>query len=313
MSCVSEINTAIRDLINEPRLNAAVRRDRVKFNQLCSALDLIGDTEHAVAAYWALAPDIDLGSRYLAMYGLWQAFQQQHDAVEALAAAVDVPLGRVWKKRIGPVRRMRSAVAGHTVGTREGVKRLSHQVSQVSLRTTGFDLLSQADDGTYNFETVDVVQYADGQRQLMEEALTRVESELRQGNREHRMAFKSVKFAGLLDKVGYPLEKVLVGGHDPSGPKFVLLNVNALESVIEGFRAELDRRGIGGGTYDGTERCLGEINYTLAQLRMHFDGTDAGEVKSDHAAYVFANYLRETFDQLAGMARELDDEYERED
>jgi hypothetical protein len=233
--------------------------------------------------------------------------------VKALARAVDVSLGGAWHKRIGPVRRMRSAVAGHSVDTKDNGIRLSHQVSQISLRTTGFDLLSSADDGTFEFESVDVVQYAAGQRQLIEEALESIERELRRRNREHRMEFKSVKFGALLDKVDYPLEKVLVGAHDPGGPQFVSANVQVLQSAIEAFRAELDRRGIGSGTYDGTERCLAEIDYVLRQLHEYFEGSLSGEVRSDHAARVLASYARKMFDDLSGMARELDKEYERED
>ena len=309
---ISDINRAIRDLINEPRLNAVVRRDRVKFNQLVSALDLIGDTEQAVAAYWELPSDVALGLRYLVLYGLWQAFQQQQEAVKALARAVDVPLGDAWKKRTGPVRRMRSAVAGHSVDTMDSGKRLSHQVSQISLRTTGFDLLSHADDGTYNFESVDVVRYAEDQRQFIEEALKMIESELRRKNQEHRKEFNGVRFGALLDKMGYPLEKVMVGADDPGGPQFVVGNVKVLQSAVASFRAELDRRGIGSGTYDGTERCLAEIDYVLTQLHAYYDGSPSGEVRSDHAAHVFASYARDMFNDLSGMASELDEEYERE-
>lgn len=312
-SSISDINEAIRDLINAPRLNAVVRRDRVKFNQLCSALDLIGDTEEAVAAYWELPPDVDLGLRYLVLYGLWQAFQQQQDAVKAMAGAVDAPLGAAWKRRTGPVRRMRSAVAGHTVDTTDSGKRVSHQVSQISLRTTGFDLFSHADDGTYNFESVDVAQYAEDQRQLIEQALQTIESELRRRNTEHRKRFNDVKFGALLAKTGYPLQKVMVGPNDPGGPQLVLASVKALQSVVASFRAELDRRGIGSGTYDGTERCLAEIDYALTQLKSHYAGSGSGEVQSDLAARVFASYAREMFSDLTDMARELDEEYEREE
>lgn len=312
-SSISDINRAIRDLINEPRLNAVVRKDHLKFNQLCSALDLIGDTEHAVAAYWELPSEVDLGIRYLALYGLWQAFEQQQDAVKALADAVDAPLGKAWKKRTGPVRRMRNAVAGHTVHTSDSGKRLSHQVSQISLRTTGFDLLSHADDGTYNFESVDVVQYADEQRSLIEEALKSIDSELRRRNSEHRKGFNDVKFSALLDKTGYPLQKVMVGPNDPGGSEFVLIHVQVLQSAAASFRAELDRRGLVSGTYDGAERCLAEIDYALTQLHAYYDGSASGEVQSNRAARVFASYAREMFNELSDMARELDEEYEREE
>lgn len=310
---ISDINRAIRDLINEPRLNMTVRQDRGKFNQLCSALDLIDDTEQAIAAHGELPPDVNLGLRYLALYGVWQAFQQQQDAVKALASAVDVPLGDSWKKRIGPVRSMRSAVAGHTVHTTDGGKHRSHQVSQISLRTTGFDLLSHADDGTFHFETVDVLRYAKVQRQLIEEALRKIESEVRQRNRVHRRGFNDVKFGSLLDKTGYPLEKVMVGADDPGGPQFVLGNVEVLLAAVGSFRAELDRRGIGSGTYDGVERCLTELEYALKQLKDYYSGSITGEVRSNRAARVFGSYAREMFQDLSDMARELDEEYDRED
>ena len=129
----------------------------------------------------------------------------------------------------------------------------------------------------------------------------------------HRKGFNDLKFRALLDKTGYPLEKVMVGPNDPGGPELVLINVKVLQSAVESFRAELDRRGIGLGTYDGTERCLIEIDYVLAQLHTYYDGSASGEVTTDHAARVFASYAREMFADLVGMAKELDEEYERED
>ncbi len=314
-SHISDLNHSIRDLINEPRMNAAIRRDHLVFNQLCSGLDLIDDTERAIAAYFELPAHIDIGLRYLALYGLWQAFEQQQNAVTAVSAATNVRLAKRLYGGASVVRRMRDAVAGHTADTREkGAKiRRSHQVPLISLQTRTFDLISHADDGTVTFESVDASEYAATQRELIEEALHMIEDELQGANKEHRLRFKEVQFVGLLNKTDYPVEKVMIGADDPGGPSFIIGNINVLQSAVASFRQELDHRGIGSGTYDGVERCVGTIEYLTGELRSYYEGDASSEIQSDRAADAFSSHLSKKFDELTNMARELDEEYARND
>jgi len=51
MSKVAELESQIRDIFNIPRRHRNTRTDRANFNQACSALDAIGDTELALQEF----------------------------------------------------------------------------------------------------------------------------------------------------------------------------------------------------------------------------------------------------------------------
>jgi hypothetical protein len=51
MSKVAELESQIRDVFNIPRRHKKTRSDRANFNQACSALDAIGDTELALQEF----------------------------------------------------------------------------------------------------------------------------------------------------------------------------------------------------------------------------------------------------------------------
>lgn len=50
---ISDLESRIRDLINEPRTQYALLKKKDLWEQLCSSLDVMGDTELAIAAFTA--------------------------------------------------------------------------------------------------------------------------------------------------------------------------------------------------------------------------------------------------------------------
>jgi len=62
---ISELETEIRDFINRGRRQQELLADPASWNTLCSALDVIGDTELALEAYAKWEHRCEIGERYL--------------------------------------------------------------------------------------------------------------------------------------------------------------------------------------------------------------------------------------------------------
>src|SRR5512135_3253506 len=93
MKTIHELESEIRDIINSPRKQAALLRNHSTWGMLCSSLDVIGDTECALAAYLAGSNLeevkrgdylIESGNLYLTLYGVLQVLFVQQDAVSHL-------------------------------------------------------------------------------------------------------------------------------------------------------------------------------------------------------------------------------------
>jgi len=62
---LQDLQQQIRGFINNPRKQAGLLRDSAAWNKLCSALDVIGDTELAIDSYLTRQPMRDVGESYL--------------------------------------------------------------------------------------------------------------------------------------------------------------------------------------------------------------------------------------------------------
>ncbi|NKC12655.1 MAG: hypothetical protein GKR94_10770 [Gammaproteobacteria bacterium] len=69
---IAQLEGAIRDRINKRRLQSLLLEHTEDWNVLCSALDVIGDTELALDAYLGHSPIQDIGLQYLHVYGALQ-------------------------------------------------------------------------------------------------------------------------------------------------------------------------------------------------------------------------------------------------
>lgn len=72
MMTVGGLEQQIRGFINNPRKKYALLQDTAAWNMLCSCLDLIGDTELAIAVYDQAQHPESEGGKYLLVYGILQ-------------------------------------------------------------------------------------------------------------------------------------------------------------------------------------------------------------------------------------------------
>lgn len=125
-----------RDAVNRSTVKAKLMQDRQSWAQLCSAMDVIQDTQCAIRA-WAVGPSPDdLGERYLRVYGVLQAFFLQQDAVKHAAEAI----GSEWTPpdELREIRMIRNQAVGHP--TKQGKEDSSFGIVQMSLGTGSFEL-----------------------------------------------------------------------------------------------------------------------------------------------------------------------------
>jgi hypothetical protein len=275
----------LRDFINRRRVHFALLKDKRRFYQLCTCLDLIEDCELAIGAYVSPSvsrdPDPDKGATYLALFGLLQAFFVQQDAVENLAEALGVP--SIYKQHpdLRRVRDVRNKTSGHpTKRSRKGQGPSFHALNRSMLGTTSFQLVSISAGGTQVFETYRVADLISDQNDGISGALKGLLDLTRERDRLHREEFRADRLEATLgERVGYLLEKLGEGlsPMSPSGGPLARISVDGLGKALDDFQAALGRRGLSVETYDSIRDAYPKLRYALAQLQAYFD-SQAGRI-----------------------------------
>ena len=102
-------------------------------------MDIIGDTDMAIASYRQLEPSDDLGILYLTTYGLLQVLFVQQDAIRHAAEAVD--FNYAFSQELRDIREVRNCAVGHPA-RRDRPRTESFGINRTSLSQQGFTLYS---------------------------------------------------------------------------------------------------------------------------------------------------------------------------
>lgn len=78
---VSDITQQLRERIQIPRTTNRLLENSADWYKLCSALDVISDTDLGLDAYLDPPRVNSFGLQYLYVYGVFQLLQTQQDAV----------------------------------------------------------------------------------------------------------------------------------------------------------------------------------------------------------------------------------------
>ncbi len=146
----------LRSWMYDPHHSRKLRRQVGRWNQLCSALDTIQQTELAMQAYAASAGLAGTGEHYLALYGLLQAMVLQQDAVCHLDEALGgtgTSIGR--DQQLQAIRKIRNVSVGHPTKVDRRDVMSHHRISRPKLGK-GFELVSEYDDGRRKFTFVSI-------------------------------------------------------------------------------------------------------------------------------------------------------------
>jgi hypothetical protein len=321
MKNIHELVTDIRALINGPRKQAALLREHKIWGMLCSSLDVIGDTECALAAYLAGSnsqgdkndPHIESGNLYLTFYGVLQVLFVQDDAVKHLYKSLGFT--RSPNSTVDAIRETRNDAVGHpTNRDRERGKKVDPSfffISRPTLSRWGCQLLTFRSDGTSDFRSLHVRKMVEDQREAVKTWLNEVITHLKAQEMAHREQFKGKKLTEAFpETIGYYHEKIsetIAGtGQLPRSSGAELLEL--IRGAVELFKAELAARGAAD-AFETVNRVVEEIAYPMGEL-LGFLQNAPESTLNEKDAEIFHFYLYNKIKQLISMAREIDADYE---
>ena len=309
---VRELEKKIRDFINDPRRQRnLIDRPDGTWHQICSALDVIGDTELAINSYLREPPGRNEGHLYIVVYGIMQVLFVQQDATRSLLEALNVKYSP--DSALKEIRSIRNSSIGHpTDKTEKEDARSFHFISRPTLSPKGFQLLSNYSDRTpTEFSKIDISELIEAQRGEIVSALTAVAEELKEEEMAHREEFRNDELADAFPNVmGYYFEKVGESVWGAMDGSFGATHVELIDDILDDFEEKLEERGIRD-AYPSIENKIDLLNYALPRLReLMEEGDFSGERENE--AYVYLFFIREHIEALERYATEIDESYEED-
>lgn len=298
---IADLETEIRDFINHPRTQDTLLADFGSWNTLCSALDVIGDTELALDAYRNWKRLDEDGERYLLVYGVLQVMEVQQDAVEYICKSLGMAYLR--PKELTGIRIIRNDAIGHAMERKENGVYKANLIQRYDLSQNVFTLLTVfADRRDYIRRQVHVMQLLGTQRKFIAQKMQGIVDNLRNDEMKHRAKHKDEKLQDIFpDTLHYIFQKIFEMS-PLSGPC-----LKDIKARLARFRAALETRNEwredGGLSY-----AFNLAVYPADQLEQFFDARQDSKL-NDQDAYIFISFLKAQIDQLREMARQLDEEY----
>lgn len=308
MPTLRELSTWIRDYCQEPRHQSRLLADQFGWHQLCTAMDIIDDTDSALAAYTDNEFPTETGEKYLRIYGAMQGLFLQQDALRDLIKAIhptkEIPVNDVLKD----IREARNASVGHPTRLGRKAPFSTHGIVQHSMRKEGFELLSYPEKRGEMFQHIPVQELIAKQRAEAARILSEVVEELRGQEEAHRALFRGNKLAKAFNQVSYAFEKIFEETHRNSGPILSTWAVDHLRKSLEDFERLLKERGLAVDSYHSIKYLYDEVEHPLTELSKFVKG-EPSEVLSNKSAAVFAEALQHYFGELRDIAKEIDEGY----
>ena len=308
VTSIPALEHQIRDFINGARKQHPLLKDSRAWNQLCSSLDVVGDTELAFDAYEVAPETDDPGAVYILVYGVLQALVLQQDAVMHLAEALGL------KYELAPplreVRAIRNASIGHPT-KRLGQPR-SHFISRISMRKAGFQLMTvYPDHGPAEFKGVSLPALISMQRCQLRAVLEEVVDSLKHEEAEHKAMFKDDTLASAFPPTtDYYFEKIFESISSGGSPEYGRMHVQLLIEAVARFQSKLAERGVAG-AYDSVEYHLDLVGYPLQELDRYFANPGVSRLNERHAV-IFTQFAQGEIQTLRQMAAEIDESYQGE-
>ena len=306
---ISELEDEIRERINRRRKQHELLTRSGDWHKLCSALDVVGDTELALDAYLGHPVVEHIGLRYLFVYGALQLLQTQQDAVADLCEALRI------KSKISPklprVREIRSSAVAHPTEHRENKASKSNFIQRISLSHHGFTLMTVYSDGRpYNLRAVSVPRLIKEQRGVLEAVLGEVLEKLDEEEMTHRKEHRDDKLSNVFPPVlGYYFQKIVEAAREPAYFPLGKMHVDLVSECLARFKSLLEKRGEWG-IYDSVNYEYELLEYPLAELRGFFTDQRASKL-NERDAYIFSRFVQEELRTLQQIAQEIDEEYSR--
>jgi len=228
----------IRDLVNDPWQRELIFTDKVKWNKVCSCMDVIGDSQMAISDYLKLPEFSASNGGYLYLYGLLQAFFLQQDAVNHLSIALfDEEIN--WKRdfaELYEIRELRNDAIGHP--TNRNNKSL-HFITRYSLTKNFFQLSSHfPSEGRMDMRSIYITELLEKQEKSIISILDKAIIMMEENLKNHKKKFSDKKLIDIIpDSWGYYVSKVYEGiySNHPLAEMHFRLILDVYENLKKGI------------------------------------------------------------------------------
>lgn len=303
---INELTNSVRGHINTHRYQSVLLDDSKTWNQICSSLDVIGDSLYAVESYDAKSFPEDVGLKYIYTYGILQALFLMQDALRHLSEAFDISYELTGTLK--EIRNIRNASIGHPTKQDQKGERYYNYISRISMAKSGFDLMRSFGDREHVFVHVNLANACTDQLQGIIDAYRNIVQKLEEIDRMHKEKFKDNPLADIFSSaMGYFFEKISQGIHSHSygDREFGHRNVELLKDTYEKFKAALVKRNELN-EYTGFD--LNEYFHAIGRLDEYLSGSDTSMEEAD--ARIYLSYLRHEHERFVAIAKEIDENYE---
>lgn len=304
---INHLTESVRNHINTHRYQVVLLKDSGNWNQICSSLDVVGDSLLAIKSYDEEKYPPDAGLKYIYTYGVLQALFLLQDAVRHLSEAFAIVYHP--SQVLIDIRNMRNAAVGHPTKQNDKGQRYYNYISRISMTKEGFDLLRHSRPGQYNVMRVELAAASRDQLQGIAESFRLIVSKLEEADRMHVEKFQDNGLVSIFHSaMGYFFEKIGQGISSPSHSygdrEFGHTHVRLVRQTYEKFKASLQERNE---LNSYTEFDLDEYFHALRKLDGYLGGTEAALEEAD--ARIYLSYLRNEHTRFVQIAKEIDEDY----
>lgn len=302
---INKLTESVRTHINTHRYQVVLLNDTGKWNQICSSLDVVGDSLLAIKSYHDEKYPDDIGLKYIYTYGVLQALFLLQDAVRHLSEAFAITYQS--SQVLIDIRNMRNAAIGHPTKQDHKGQRYYNYISRISMTKDGFDLLRHSRPGQYDVIRIDLTEATKGQLQAIAVSFRQIVLKLEEVDRMHRERFQENPLENIFHSaMGYFFEKIGQGiySHSYGDREFGHTHVRLVRETYKTFKTALQERNE---LNSYTEFDLNEYFHALRKLDGYLGGTDSTLEEAD--ARIYLSYLRNEHEHFVQLAKEIDEGY----
>ncbi|MBQ5469361.1 MAG: hypothetical protein IIT54_01925 [Acetobacter sp.] len=315
-SVISEIYSELEK--NKHKQNT-LRKDKVRFNKCYSVKWVLEDISEAIEVYKNYArkeKELDLGTKYLMIYGVLQVLFLQQNALKDLCDALNYKQVDITKEnnpKIYEIREIRNDIAGHPT-TGRGSSKYTTYLSRHSCYYTNLSLRKIQYQETENdeFIDVDIISSIDTQEKFIKEQLEKILSKLRDETKEHIEKFKNDKLEDCFGDFTYART------HQDFYTQNDQMGFNLIKGIIEKLKEKLNKRCVDWEQTDFKDniKSVEEIyTYLLSKPKIINETIHEADDKEsfNENKFLKRNLLKHMFcmlDELKKHAKEVDTDYE---
>jgi len=310
---LNDLVSEIRNLINQPRKKYLLMGDLSNWDQLCSSMDVLGDTDLAIIAYNGSFKNINnKGELYLLIYGVLQILIVQQDAVINMNSALgfnSIPL--FDDPTIKFVRDVRNKSVGHPTKKKlrnEKQKSIVYNfISRATMSKEGFQLITIDPAGETTITNVDITELIENQQLFLKQCLSQIINNLKKEEMDHKQEFQDDKLEDIFSvDTLYYIEKIEEEIFDVKRPGIGIAGIATIQEVLNQFKTALLTRKI----YEPYNMVdeFDLVNHSLNKISQFLTNEQICDF-SEKDAVIFLSFVRKKIKDFKDLAKELDDDY----